>query len=86
MSSMRKMVAGEQAAYEKMTAARADLVAAIAQRNGSELCASTATPRVLELEDAQIARLRRRVGAYTAQWEAAARRVELATVTRETGQ
>ena len=86
MSSMRKLAVNEQTAYEKMTAARADLIAALAEHDGRLLCGSIAAATMTEREDAQLARLRRRVGAYTAQWEAAARRVETAQAAREVGQ
>lgn len=66
MSSLRKITRTESDAYQAYVKASSDAVI-----------------RTLDgLEDDETARLRRRAGAYRAQWLAAARRLEDATLKR----
>ena len=83
MSSIRKLERAEQSAYERLTSARADLIAAQLERDGTALLTNTASTAVAALEDANVARLKRRVGAYTVQWEAVQRKLEAAVSSRE---
>lgn len=75
MASMRKIEQAEQAAYAAYVAAAADLIALQAQVESS--------PNVTVADLAEVSRLRRRAGAYRAQWDAASRRLEETATARE---
>lgn len=75
MASMRKIERAESAAYQAYVAVTAELIATQAEVESS--------PNVTVADLARMSHLRRRAGAYRAQWETAMRRTEEATIARE---
>jgi hypothetical protein len=73
MSSIRKLERNERTAAANLRRARADLVAARHSDGPTD-----AVGQSLNEQRPDIAALKRRVGAYTAQWEAASRKLEQA--------
>jgi hypothetical protein len=75
MASMRKLQQASEAAYDRYVTACADAVSL-----GLEVAATGISRNE---EPAELAKLRRRAGAYRAEWTAAERRLEVAVLSRE---
>lgn len=83
MSSIRKIERREHAAYQAMVRAQSELIAAQTTRRGLEMLGHHAALDQIGLSERAVEKLRRRAGAYRAQWVAAARLLEETVTARE---